>query len=368
MSQTTLPGTRVPPAAQPEPERGRPGWPSRALHAVDERLGIDAIRYPVPAHANRVTYCLGGLTAFALLILIVTGIILAQFYNPDPASANAAARHIVEGVWAGRFIRGLHFWAGEAMYVLAILHLLRIYFTGSYKRPREANWLIGVAMFALTIGALFTGTVLKWDQEGFEALSHNLEVSKLLGGLGFWFNSDFSSHVSVLVRLYIAHVSLIPTLILGLLVLHALLVKRHKISPDPRNPDAAGEPVGPFTHHLRRITALGLVLLAGLGVLAVLFPPGVGPTPVEGIEVTKPPWIYWWMFTLENWIGLSGILWGAGVLFALLVAVPFIDRNPRRYWRQRPVAVALGLLVLAALVVLTILEATTTPVEHLGGM
>src|SRR5262249_177709 len=78
-------------------------------------------------------------------------------------------------------------------------------------------------------------------------LSHNLEVSKLLGGLGFWFNSDFSSHVSVLVRLYIAHVSLIPTLILGLLVLHALLVKRHKISPDPRNPDAAAEPVAPFT-------------------------------------------------------------------------------------------------------------------------
>src|SRR6266508_3452875 len=352
-------------APAPAPRAGRF---RRAMDVVDDRLGIRAIQYPVPAHANTLAYSLGELTAFALLILIVTGIVLAQFYDPNPAAANESVRNIVENVYLGRFIRGVHFWAAEAMYVLAILHLLRIYFTGAYKRPREANWLIGVGMLALTIGAMFTGTVLKWDQEGFEALSHNLEIGKLLGGLGFWFNPDFSSGVPILIRLYIAHVSIIPMLILGLLVVHALLVKRHKISPAPRNPDAAGEPVGPFTHHLRRIATLGLLLLGALSLIAVLFPPGIGPTPVEGIEVTKPPWMYWWMFTLENWIGLSGIVWGAGVLFALLVAVPFIDRNPRRYWRQRPVAMVLGVLVLAALIVFSILEGITTPVEHLGGM
>src|SRR6266540_5674025 len=346
-------------------EPPRPGTLRRVLDAVDERLGIRAIEYPVPAHANKLAYSLGGLTAFALLILIGTGIVLAQFYNPDPAAANESVRHIVQDVALGRWVRGVHFWAAEAMYVLAILHLLRIYFTGSYKRPREANWLIGVAMFALTIGALFTGTVLKWDQEGFEALGHNLEIAKLLGGVGIWFSADFSSSVSILVRLYVAHVSLIPILILGLLVLHALLVKRHKISPLPSNPEATGEPAGPFTHHLRRIGTLGLALLGVLSVLAVLFPPGVGPTPVEGIEVTRPPWIYWWMFTLENWIGLSGILWGAGVLFALLIAVPFVDRNPRRHWRDRPIAMTAGALVIGFLIVLTILEAVTTPAEHL---
>ncbi len=317
--------------AEPVTTKGRV---RRVREAVDERLGIDAIRYPVPAHANKVSYSLGGLTAFSLLILIVTGIVLAQYYNPDPASANESVRHIVNGVYLGRFVRGLHFWASEAMYVLAILHLLRVYFTASYKRPREANWLIGVGMFSLIIGAMFTGTVLKWDQEGFEALGHNLELSRLLGGIGFWFTSGFSSHVSLLIRLYVAHVSIIPMLILGLLVLHTLLIKRHKISPAPANPDATGEPVGPFTHHLRRIGALA-------------------------------PWMYWWMFTLENWIGLAGILWGVGVLFGLLVAVPFLDRNPHRYWRQRPVALTLAALVLAFLIVLTILEAITTPAQHL---
>ena len=208
--------------------------------------------------------------------------------------------------------------------------------------------------------------MLKWDQEGYEALAHNLEIGKLLGGLGFWFNSDLASNTPILVRLYIAHVSMIPLLIIGLLVLHALLVKRHKISPRPANPTDAGEPLEPFTHHLRRIGALGLILLGALGVLAVLFPPGVGPTPVEGVEVTRPPWIYWWMFTLENWVGLAGILWGAGILFALLAAIPFIDRNPHRHWRQRPVAISLGALVLIVLIVLTILEVVITPAQHLG--
>ncbi len=355
------------PAAAPTPEP-RPGRFRRAMDVVDDRLGIRAIQYPVPAHANTLAYSLGGLTAFALLILIVTGIVLAQFYNPDPAAANESVRAIVSNVYLGRWVRGVHYWAGEAMYVLAILHLLRIYFTGSYKRPREGNWLIGVAMFALTIGALFTGTVLKWDQEGFEALSHNLELSRLLGGLGFWFGADFANQVPILVRLYVAHVSIIPGLILGLLVLHALLIKRHKISPRPDNPTETGEPAAPFTHHLRRVAALGLVLLGVLGLLAVLFPPGVGPTPVEGIEVTRPPWLYWWMFTLENWVGLAGILWGAAILFALLIALPFLDRNPRRYWKQRPIAMSIGALVLIALIVLTVLEAVTSPAQHLTGM
>src|SRR6266542_2289931 len=263
MAQTADPQPPVPTAGlAPElaPSAQEKGWARRAQAAIDERLGIDALRYPVPAHANNVGYSLGGLTAFSLLILIVTGIILAQYYNPDPASANQSVRHIVHGVYLGRFVRGVHYCAPEAMYVLAILHLLRVSFTASYKRPREANWRIGVGMFALTIGALFTGTVLKWDQEGFEALSHNVEIGRLLGGLGFWFTSGYSSQVPLLVR-------------------HNLLIKRHKISPAPANPDATGEPVGPFTHHLTRIATLGVILAGGLAVLAIVFPPGVGPTP-----------------------------------------------------------------------------------------
>lgn len=339
---------------------------ARAADVLDERLGLKALQYPVPEHANNLGWSLGGLTAAALFILIATGIFLTQFYNPTPEVANASVREIVTGVWAGRFIRGVHYWTAQAMYILAALHLLRVFFTGSYKRPREANWLIGVSMFALVIGALFTGTVLKWDQEGFEALAHNLEIARLFGGAGFWFDPKLAANVPLLERLTVAHIAIIPGLILGLFAIHGMLIKRHGISPSPTVPDEPGEVREPFTHHLRRIGAFALVLLAAVGVLAVVRPPGVGATPIEGIEITKPLWVFWWMFTLENKLGLKGILYGSGALFALLIAVPFVDRNPQRWWRKRPVAVALGLLVLTAIVVLTIMEALTTPASHLG--
>lgn len=339
---------------------------TRAIDAVDERLGVKALQYPVPEHANNLVWSLGGLTAAALMILIATGIFLTQFYSPTPEVANSSVRDIATRVWAGEFVRGVHYWTAQAMYVLAALHLLRVFFTGSYKRPREANWLIGVSMFALVIGALFTGTVIKWDQEGFEALGHNLELARLLGGAGFWFTANFSSGVPLLERLYVAHIAIIPGLLLGLFAVHGALIKRHGISPSPTVPDEPGEVREPFTHHLRRVAALALVLFAFVGVLAIIRSPGVGATPVEGIEITKPPWIFWWLFTLENRLGLKGILWGTGVLFALLFAVPFIDRNPRRWWRKRPVATSIAVLVVVVMIVLTIMEAFTTPAAHLG--
>ena len=349
---------------QPSHEPRRPSWPRRALAAVDERLGIDALRYPVPEHANNLGWSLGGLTLISFLTLLVTGIYLAQFYNPMPEQANQSVRALTD-VWVGPFARGLHYWAAQAMYVLVALHLLRVVFHGSYKRPREGNYLVGVTMFTLVLAALFTGTVLKWDQEGFEALTHNNEIGALLSGLGFWLTPEAVGNVPILVRLYSAHVVLIPGLIIVLLILHALLVKRHGISPHPDITPRAHERAEPFTAHLRRVAAFGLVLLGALTLLAVIFPPLIGSTPVEGIEVTKPTWPFLWMYALENWFGLPAILWGGGTLIALLILLPFADRNPRRAWRQRPIAITAAALVLALMVTLTLIALFSTPHAHL---
>ena len=345
----------------------------RALDVLDDRLGITALKYPVPEHANNLAWSLGGVTAAALVILIASGVVLVQFYSPVPETANESVRNIVTGVWGGRFVRGVHFWAAQAMYVTALLHMLRVFFTGSYKKPREANWLIGVAMFGLVTLGLFTGTVLKWDQEGFEALGHNIEIGRLLGGAGIWFSPQFADQVPILVRLYGAHVVIVPGLIVVLAVLHSLLVKKHKISPHPLLPTdesgqqaPAAEPTEPFTHHLRRIAAFAIALLGLLGILAVLAPPEVGPSPVAGIEVTRPPWSFWWLFTLEDWVGLPGILYGELGFFALLVILPFIDRNPNRYWRRRPVATTVALAVVLVVVALTLLLTVTPVKQHLG--
>jgi ubiquinol-cytochrome c reductase cytochrome b subunit len=130
---------------------------------------------------------------------------------------------------------------------------------------------------------------------------------------------------------------------------------------------AAGEPTQPFTNHIRRLVAFGIALVGILGVLAVLFPAALGSSPVAGIEITQPPWMFWWPFTLENWFGLSAIVWGEVVFFLILAALPFVDRNPNRWWRKRPVAMTLALLLLLALIALTIIMIITPAANHLGG-
>jgi len=167
--------------AEPAPRsRGQRLW-----QALDERLGLSGLQYPIPEHANKLAYSLGGLSLICFVLLVATGIFLTQYYNPDPAAAHASVRHIITGVTGGDFLRAFHYWAAMAMIVLVGLHLLRVFVSAAYKRPREGNWVIGVALAALTAGLFFTGSVLKWDQESLEALEHNIEVGKLLGKFGF---------------------------------------------------------------------------------------------------------------------------------------------------------------------------------------
>ncbi|MBN0043065.1 cytochrome bc complex cytochrome b subunit [Streptomyces actuosus] len=342
----------------------RPGGLRRAVDAIDDRMGIKALAYPVPEHANNLTWSLGGLTVVSFVTLLVTGIYMAQFYSPTAEDANQSVRDLVTNVWLGGFARGLHFWAAQAMFVLALLHLMRVFFHASFKKPREGNWIIGSAMFLFTFLAVFTGTVIKWDQEGYEALAHNLEVAKLLGGAGVWFTPELSDRVPIVLRLYIAHAVIVPGLVLLLFVWHGLLVKRHRISPHPAIPKPQKEVAEPFTAHLKRVGAFGLVLLGALSLLAVLVPPVLGPTPVDGIEITRPLWMFWWFFPLEEWFGVASIAYVIAGVFGLIFLVPFLDRSPRRLWRERKIAMTCAAVLLLALVAVTVEVWVNNPKGH----
>ncbi len=332
--------------------------------AVDERLGLSDFAYSVPRHANSLPYSLGGITAIGFLVLIVSGIFLSQYYHPMPQFANDSVRAMMQGVRFERIVRGVHYWAAQVVLLTVLLHMIRIFTTGAFKKPREANWIIGVGLLAVTVGLVFSGTVLKWDQEGFEALEHNTAIGELLGGLGHWFAHAFAENVSLLLRLYIAHVSILPGILVLLLAAHFWLVKRRGISPRP------GRPVGemlPFTTHPKHLARYGLVLLGIILVLGVLLPPAVGPAPVEGIEVTKPPWPFLPLFAFENWVGVPGLFWASVGVFISLLLIPFVDRSPEAPPAARRARLASGFILLLALVGLGLLAWLTPGAVHVRG-
>lgn len=342
---------------------------------IDDRLGLSALRYPVPAHANTFWYTLGGMTFVGILVLVATGFWLAQYYNPDPAGARESVIYVQNVATLGDVVRGIHTWTAYLVVISAVLHLLRIVVTAAYKVPREINWLVGVGLLALLLfGAVFTGTVLRWDQEAYEAMEHNMELAALFGSLGGFFTDTFARSVAMLPRLYSAHVSIVPLLLLVLLILHILLIKRHGISPTPAEADAGVAPggrlpperlSGRYSTHVRLIVGYGLALLGLAGALGVLFPPGIGAPPNPQIEVTKPSFVFYWMYAFENWLGVPGILYAAVAVFGLLVLLPFLDRSPWRRLRRRPLVATLGALILLVIVILTIVVAATPAAEHL---
>ena len=354
-------------ATAPHPRRSRWQW-------LDERLGLGGLRYPVPEHANSLAYTLGGITLASFIGLIVTGIYLAQFYDPTPTQAHTSVVYITDTAFAGALIRSMHYWLATAFTITLILHMVRSFATASFKAPREFVWITGVILFLLAAGLLFSGTVLKQDQESIEALGHNNEIAKIFGFAGFWFSSDFTNNVSIVTRLYVAHVSILPMFVGAVLVVHMLLIKRHKISPLPFGTAEEvqarelTEHTKTFTSHMRHIGLWSLVLLGAVLLLAGLSPAALGPAGIDGIEITKPPWYFLWLYPFEDWIGLKALYIIPGILVAALLAIPFVDRSIERDPRRRRIWIALGAVVLLAWVGLTIYGHVTVPVSHTSMM
>ncbi len=233
---------------------------------LNERLGLQGLAYAVPEHANSLPYLLGGITLIGFIILIVTGIYLAQFYHPHPPDAHQSVIYIITQAPLGDLIRSIHFWTAQIVMVTVLLHLLRILYTAAYKRPREINWYIGLGLLAVTFGLVFSGSVLKFDQEGLEALEHNKEAAALLGALGAWFSPDFSRSVPLLTRLFNGHATILPLFFALLISAHIYLIKQHGISPQVTD-DAvahatAGEGASRFDIHLRKMLGYGLLVFA----------------------------------------------------------------------------------------------------------
>ncbi len=332
------------------------GWSWRA---ISEKLGLNHLSYPIPAHAQTLPYMLGGLVFATFMVLFASGIYMTQFYNPGQTSSYQSVLYLISRAPFGNFVRSMHFWSVEILFVLLLAHITRVFITGSYKRPREFTWLIGLGLFLLTILFTFAGTVLSLSQEGVEALQHFNEIGVLLGPLALWFTSGFSAVVPLVGRIYVTHIVILPLLFVLLITAHFYLIHIHNIAPKATKDAVVGgaknEKFVPFIAHMKKLAGWSFILISIIMALALLFPESLGKVGLAGVPLieVKPRWMFLWLFGAEDVFGIKALIWGPTILFALLGIVPFIDRSPYLSPRRRPWMMVYGAVIVSALLILS---------------
>jgi quinol-cytochrome oxidoreductase complex cytochrome b subunit len=186
----------------------------------------------VPRHALSPIYCLGGTTFLFFTVLAVTGVLLSMYYVPSPDAAFTSIETITKTVPYGWLIRSVHFYSSNGMLILAVLHMFRVYYTGSYKAPRELNWVAGVTLGLLTLFAGYTGYTLRWDQEAVGASGIGKGVATSIPYLGRILGTMLwgKGAGDTLSRYAGSHMLLIPGVMVIVMAIHFWMVKRHGIS------------------------------------------------------------------------------------------------------------------------------------------
>jgi len=225
----------VPEQTPSEAKRRKPGL----VGWVVNRLGMDDLMEDqynrvVPFHASNYIYCFGGIALVLFVILAATGIMLAVYYQPTPDAAYQSVIDISTHVQFGWWIRSIHRWSAGAMVLLVFLHMLRVFFTGAYKKPRELNWLTGVALLLITMGFGFTGYLLPWDQKAYWATKVGTDIAGSVPIIGHFLLVSLRGgeqiSAATLGRFFDLHVLVLPAIIVILLLGHFFMIRRHGIS------------------------------------------------------------------------------------------------------------------------------------------
>ncbi len=314
------------------------------------------------------TWGLGGLSFFTFLVLVVTGVLLMFYYRPTPHLAFRDIKDLTYAVTMGGFIRNLHRWAAQLMVLLVIAHMVRVFLTGSYKRPREFNWCVGVILLTLTLFLSFTGYLLPFDQLALWAVTVGTNMAgatPFLGNagpfgslMGMQMNNDIrftllggtTVGANTLVRFYVLHCVAVPLILGALVILHFWRVRKDGFSAAPYG-DVTEPKIDTWPHLIKRqyVAAAACLLLLMIWALCVNAPLDVFANPHATPNPEKAPWYF---------VGLQEMLvyfdpWIAGVMVPNLIivglmAIPFIDPSPKGVgyyaFKERPFANTMFLL------------------------
>ena len=362
-------------APETDRERSQSTFHNLFLHMQSVRTDRRSLRFAY-------TFGLGLILTASFVVLTITGILLMVYYKPGVELAYNSVKDIHFVVPAGRFIRNIHRWSAHLMVLAVFLHMARVFYTGSYKRPREFNWLIGLALLVFTLGLSFTGYLLPWDQLAYWAVtiganiaSSPREVTDAIG-ITRWFDpGGFQKQLLLganyvgqesLIRFYVLHVALLPLLISAFMGLHFWRVRkdgglsRDESKPAPparigdrdvevfaptktyglmavvrgRTPVVGRAPEGSVSSWPNLMWAELAALMFTIAVTLVLSyffdaPLKEMANPAIPENPAKAPWYF---LGLQELVSYSAFMGGVGIPSIVLVGlglIPYLDRDPR---------------------------------------
>jgi len=335
--------------------------------------------HPVKVHKNSLrptyTFGLGLISFFLFVILIVTGILLMFYYVPSTTQAYDRMLDLRGSVAFGTLLRNMHRWSAHGMVAIVFLHLCRVFLTGSYKKPREFNWVVGVILFLLTLFMSFTGYLLPWDQLAFWAITVGTAIAGYAPIVGkdiqFLLMGGTSVGQEALLRFYVLHVAVLPAILTLMIAIHFWRIRKDgglsrpedadpKITLEPMDQGAAAkasvlEPkkVYGFQGLVRGpLTKVGqvpdntvfswpnlflaelftfVVTLSAILILSLLFNAPL-EEPVNALHPPNPAKAPWYFLGLQEMVSYSAFWGGIGVptiFVLLLLGTPYLDRGPK---------------------------------------
>jgi quinol-cytochrome oxidoreductase complex cytochrome b subunit len=364
--------------------------------------------YPVkvPTRVLRIRYSfrLGFITAVLFGILVLTGVYLMFFYTPAVGTAYGDMQRLRTGVGFGQLIRNAHRWAAHLMVLAVFLHMVRTFYAGAYKRPREFNWVVGVVLLVLTLGLSFTGYLLPWDQLSYWAVTVGTNLVQYVPLFGKTLQNLLIGGDQIgqptLLRFYALHVAVLPVLVVVILCIHIWRVRKdgfavERSSAGTFEEEATARPApavpatAPTSLYGGRTRVLGVVdresvtadaravddtvftwphllvrhVVVALGAAATVLALGVAfVAPLRGLanpnltpEPAKAPWYFAGLQELLAHFDplVAGVLVPIGAVLTL-VLMPYIDRNPSTVARRRKVAIVVFSGLMVAAVTLTV--------------
>jgi quinol-cytochrome oxidoreductase complex cytochrome b subunit len=320
---------------------------------------------PVPGHLKRWWFCLGGTAAYLFFLQIVTGILLAFYYQATPHSAYQSVQYITNEVAFGWYLRGIHKWGSILMVAAVVLHQMRVFFTGAYRKPREINWVIGMLLLSLTLITGFTGYSLVYEQLSYWGATVGSNIADSLPIIGpvmkqlLLAGEAYNEHT--LSRFFVLHGAVLPVAIMAILALHIALIRIQGVTEfsDPKDPPHAKKHFNFFPDHLMTELIIGTALMLLLTTLATIFPAELGPPadPLVTPEVIKPEWYFYVVFRWLKLFPASFALLSTGLIVFVMFAWPWIDGAIRRRRPGSEFSVYAGIFAVIAIIGLTIWEA-----------